>query len=186
MMDTVLTTDELSRNIRLHHQAAQVSASTAIEHAIEAGKLLAQVKSALPHGDWLPYLAGVEITARQAQRYMQVARHPQLLNTTRVSYLSLRGALAEIAEKPLSKYDAAIRALRVVLEADETEDIEAISYRYDAACFALQQAANEDLDSLSLAEITRRANDTEILEWATEIKVRAERKAGQLLAEKLT
>jgi hypothetical protein len=34
-----------------------------------------------------------------------------------------------------------------------------------------------------MAAYARQARDTEMVEWATEIKVRAERKAGEMLAE---
>jgi hypothetical protein len=93
--------DDLSPKIRLHHEAAQTAATTAVEHAVEAGRLLTQAKTLIPHGRWLPYLAEIGITARQAQRYMQIERH--LPNATRASHLSVRGALAEIAEPKASR-----------------------------------------------------------------------------------
>ncbi len=75
-------------DINHHHQQAQQHAAKAIDHAIEAGKLLLKVKAELPHGQFLAWLeANIAVSARQARRYMQAAQGKPLIKTDTVSNL---------------------------------------------------------------------------------------------------
>ena len=81
-------------DINHHHTQACLRAGEAINHAIDAGKLLMRVKSRLPHGAFGGWLeSNIQVTARQAQRYMAAAQGKPVTaraiasNTTPVSVL---------------------------------------------------------------------------------------------------
>jgi len=108
----------IAQRIDAEHTLALRSAESAIEHALGAGRLLLEAKARLGRGDWLEWLrASVNVSERQAQRYMRAAA-----NATRVSdSRSLRGLLAELAtpRPPTQPEPASIvpsRPLPVVVE----------------------------------------------------------------------
>jgi hypothetical protein len=78
------------------HQAVETATRTAFDKAIEAGQLLLEARESVPHGGWLPWVRGLGITVRTAQRYMQLARLPDAKSAT-VAHLGIKAALAEIA-----------------------------------------------------------------------------------------
>jgi hypothetical protein len=91
--------EDWASEINSEHLAASDCAQTAIEHARRAGGLLIKAKQALPHGDWLPWLAAnVHVSERSVQVYMKLARE----NPQHAAGLSMRRALAELAA-PISK-----------------------------------------------------------------------------------
>lgn len=89
------TTDHaaIAAEINSAHSLAMSHANIAIDHAKRAGELLLQVKNALPHGDFLPWIAAnIAVSERQAQRYIRAALGKPLpvralANTTHVSDL---------------------------------------------------------------------------------------------------
>ena len=65
----------VAAEIEEHHVAAETLAAEAVAHAVEAGKLLIEVKAALPHGQFGQWIAAnVSVSARQAQRYIAAAQ----------------------------------------------------------------------------------------------------------------
>jgi hypothetical protein len=89
------------------HEATVLGLSYALEHAMACGDALLRARPAVgPHGTWLPWLERLEPqggpAVRMAQNYMRLAENRATLaaaaNTKRVSYLSIRGALALIRQ----------------------------------------------------------------------------------------
>jgi Protein of unknown function (DUF3102) len=89
----------LAEQINAEHRACEVAAASAVEHAIRCGVLLLEAKERCGHGGWLKWLSkNCEVSARHAQRYMQLARDKGMINATRVSDYSLRGAMRQLRE----------------------------------------------------------------------------------------
>lgn len=68
--------------INHEHALAQQASKTAVEHGSRVGALLLQVKESLPHGEFGNWLAlNVDVSDRQAQRYMRHAKGLPVLRT---------------------------------------------------------------------------------------------------------
>jgi hypothetical protein len=90
--------DGLIVGIKAEHEAAHRAAKTAIAHAMKAGALLLSAKDMVPYGEWRRWLAdNFEFSAKTATGYMRLATLSPA-KRQRVADLSLRQALAEIAE----------------------------------------------------------------------------------------
>jgi hypothetical protein len=102
-MDTEITTtnlDGLAGQIKAEHEQAIGSARAALEHALRAGQLLVEARALVAHGEWLPWLSRVDISERQAQRYMRLAANRPMLeaNPSFETDLTITDALALIAK----------------------------------------------------------------------------------------
>jgi hypothetical protein len=83
MTDTAITNVEgsnsladLAARIVIEHQAVSLALKDSVRHAIEAGALLIEAKTQVPHGQWLPWLAEhCTMAERTAQLYMRVAKN---------------------------------------------------------------------------------------------------------------
>ena len=83
-----------------------------VQGVIDAGADLAAAREGIPRGDWEEWLAReLHMTPRTAQRFMAIARHPVLANTTHVSLLpSSWGTLYELSRLPEAALTRAIEA----------------------------------------------------------------------------
>jgi hypothetical protein len=114
---------DLAPAINEQHRLAIAKARDAIEHARRAGELLLRVKAALPHGAFLQWLAAnVDVTPRQAQRYMAAALGKPMpvraIKYDAVSQLPER----EAAFVPMSGCAMWTRADRAVFFVEQSED----------------------------------------------------------------
>ena len=102
---------ELAASIRQEHHLAEQHAMQAVNHAMEAGRLLIEAKALCSHGKWLSWLAdNFEGSARTAQAYMRLYENRDALaNTQSSAHLSIDGALKLLAEpkeaEPATKND---------------------------------------------------------------------------------
>lgn len=75
----------------------KVELSKGIEHAVRAGQLLAEAKSAIPHGHWLSWLdENFSMSKRTAQNLMRLAA--RLPNAQETALLTATAAIALITE----------------------------------------------------------------------------------------
>ena len=58
--------DEITADIRVNYRNAKAS-------IVAIGRDLAEVKQMLNHGEWLPYLQGLNISVSSAENYMRYA-----------------------------------------------------------------------------------------------------------------
>jgi hypothetical protein len=108
---------DLAGRINQEHRQCEDAVRAGLEHARNAGRLLAEAKGKVTHGQWLPWLEKhCDFSVRTAQGYMRVAeRWPELESKAqRVSHLSYREALSILAEP---REEAARKP-----EPNETED----------------------------------------------------------------
>lgn len=96
--------DEITAAIRREHEAASTAAQSAIEHALECGRLLAQARADIRHGAWEAFVRErCGIAPRTARLYLQLdARRDRISNRQHVAGLTLREAARLVAEPKVS------------------------------------------------------------------------------------
>lgn len=88
-MNQFMTT---ASEIEKEHLEAQSAAKNAVAHALEAGRMLLEVKAQMPHGEFGSWCSdNLPFSATTARGYMRLAK-----NGNTVADLSLRKALASI------------------------------------------------------------------------------------------
>jgi hypothetical protein len=97
--------------------AAEADFQSALQHALNAGQMLSEVKAQLPHGQFGPWVrAHIDVGEREARNYMRLAANRQ-----RVADLpSIRQAVALLAE-PKPEVE--------VIDADENPEPKEQDYR---------------------------------------------------------
>lgn len=92
--------DALVDAIRREHNAAAAAAMTALDHAIEAGRLLSVARQNVKHGEWEAFVRNrCGIAERTARLYLRLDAHREVLtNRQRVAGLTVREAARLIAE----------------------------------------------------------------------------------------
>jgi hypothetical protein len=90
---------DLATHIRNAHVSVVSAFASAIENAIEAGKLLIAAKAQTPHGGWSKFLKKCNVGERQAERYAHLAR---LIEAKPSSRTDLAGLSIQAAIKKLS------------------------------------------------------------------------------------
>lgn len=82
------TVDEITADIRVNYRNAKAS-------IIQIGRDLAEVRQMLKHGEWLPYLKGLNISISTAENYIHYAG--EISEDERLASLPYSGAMALIA-----------------------------------------------------------------------------------------
>lgn len=89
--------------INLEYRLSKSKASEAVQHAINCGLMLLQVKASLKHGEWLPWLkqqqesGAIEFAERTIHKYMRLASNsPREANL--IEQPSIRAALELLTE----------------------------------------------------------------------------------------
>jgi len=164
----------LANQILAAHHAARSAAESAIAHAVRAGELLFQAKAQLPHGSFGQWLReNVKFSDRTARGYMQLAGLDEA-KRQRVADLSLRQALAEIAElRPQAPADEFRHLRDEILRSDDLDEIypKMITLHREATAI-IDDTTDLDL----LAELSR--DDLE--QHVTALKFEAQRKYSAL------
>lgn len=133
---------------------AEDSCRSAVQHAINAGRYLTEVKSRLSHGEWLPWLAeNFQFSRRTAHKFMELA------NGNSCSHLESTSSVAE--------------ALRIVKEGKRQEaepEPEPEVEVEPPGWFSVDEEADEDYAADDIAqdgEIVGEVEPAEGKEWFT-------------------
>lgn len=102
----VLSLSKLADEANKEHAEVVKSGLSMLQHARACGNYLLQAKHAIGHGGWLSWVRdNFRATPRTAQRYMRIAERWEdlRLNATRVSDLSVRGAVKLLREQTVER-----------------------------------------------------------------------------------
>lgn len=161
----------LPDRINAAHRDCLASAKTAIEQAIEVGRLLIEAKADVSHGEWLPWIReNCEFSERTAQNYLRLAKqHLESPDPQRVTDLSIRRALQELRS---TDEDSAAPVARNGLLSQPREQLVEFYFRHWwndwAVCVLLLNADGQPFDEIadrlgcSIARVERLINPRRI------------------------
>lgn len=132
MTSTSLTNNQISA-INAAHASATAAMSSAVGHAIECGKLLAEAKAAVPYGQWADWLAEhcPTISERTDRLYRRLYDHRDRINSSTEPIRCLADAIRLVTE---SDPDRQCVAEVVPLSTEEEDEL---VERELAACEAM-------------------------------------------------
>lgn len=115
------TANDLAIQINAEHEACIGAASTAVEHAIEAGRLLIEAKSQVPHGGWMAWVKeNCRFSQDRANCYMRVSAN----SSHAMNFSSIRQALAMLAAPTEEDNDEPIEESTLFMSNGEPDVIE--------------------------------------------------------------
>jgi len=96
MTDEIVPLADLARRINEAYSSTLNSMRTAVEQAIECGRLLTEAKAQVDHGEWKPWLeANTTVSDRTARLWMRYSEHSEILLANRQSIAVLTFADAD-------------------------------------------------------------------------------------------
>ena len=146
-MNDLTTPIPTVEQINLEYRLSQSKASEAVQHAINCGLMLLQVKAGLAHGEWLPWLkqqqeaGAIEFTERTASKYMKVAANRNH-GSDLIEAPSIRAALELLSEDKAATDQTALD-LETAKEREAREAAEAVAKR-EAEARAVAEQRSED------------------------------------------
>jgi len=91
---------DLVKVVRAEHLAVVSAFSSAVEHALAAGRALIEAKDLIGHGGWTKFLKDCDVGERTTRRYMQLAAlAANRSSTTDLVGLTIEGAIKKLAPK---------------------------------------------------------------------------------------
>lgn len=126
----------LAEEINQELEKGKEHARLLVEHMLRLGDLLLQAKESVGHGKFYKWLEeNCQLKMRQAQRYMKVAQHREIVekaNASRATHLSLRAALEAIERKLEGKdKDSSGNAKQKASEVDHDAELTRHRERYE-------------------------------------------------------
>jgi hypothetical protein len=113
--------DELPAAIRREHEAASSAARSALGHALECGRLLAQARQGIGHGSWETFVRDTcGIAPRTARLYLRLdANRERIANRQHVAGLTVREAARLVAEPRARAESAVVEPEQVTVVRDD-------------------------------------------------------------------